>query len=351
MEKFFHQNEIEKRIDILEDDISNISPTLLRLLLKDKTTRKNILWCTRDYEEYGTDYSERAEITPQLITGYFFNVIQPRAAKSKVVQERRIRNRAEVFTPSWICNEQNNRIDSSWFGVSDVFNVPNGLGWTTNNEKISFSDSKKNWKAYVDAKRLEITCGEAPYLVSRYDTTTGNSIPIHERIGLFDRKMRVVTENCTDENDWIKWSIRALKSVYGYEFQGDSVLLARENLLYDYLDYYKERFNIEPPISLLKIVTNIIAWNIWQMDGLRCVVPYSCHTTQDENVQTRLIGMDEDNTNENTLVPCLGCQKNNLYAHNGIYCRIYDWTNLKKSIPFIDVIKGDYKYGKIRTNL
>ena len=31
----FQQNEIEKRIDILEDDISDIDPIILRILLKD----------------------------------------------------------------------------------------------------------------------------------------------------------------------------------------------------------------------------------------------------------------------------------------------------------------------------
>ena len=45
--------ELEKKIDILEDDIADISPEILRLLLKDKTTKKNILWCTKDYEAYG----------------------------------------------------------------------------------------------------------------------------------------------------------------------------------------------------------------------------------------------------------------------------------------------------------
>ena len=34
-----NRTEIEKRIDILEDDIASINPTLLKLLLKDKTTR------------------------------------------------------------------------------------------------------------------------------------------------------------------------------------------------------------------------------------------------------------------------------------------------------------------------
>ena len=128
-------------------------------------------------------------------------------------------------------------------------NIPQGTTWITNNEKILFENGKKTWKAYVDAKRLEITCGEAPYLVSRYDTTTGELIPVNDRIGLFDRKMRVVNENCEEAESWIKHSLRALKSVYGYEFQGDSILIARENLLYDYIDYYKAKFN-EYPLSL-----------------------------------------------------------------------------------------------------
>lgn len=120
------RTELEKKIDILEDDIADISPEILRLLLKDKTTKKNILWCTKDYEAYGYEFNERAEMKVELITGVYFNVIQPRAAKSKEVQERRIRKRAEVFTPSWICNEQNNQVDEAWFGKPDVFNTPDG---------------------------------------------------------------------------------------------------------------------------------------------------------------------------------------------------------------------------------
>ena len=54
----FQQNEIEKRIDILEDDIADIDPIILRILLKDKTTRKNILWCTKDYA-----FSENANVS------------------------------------------------------------------------------------------------------------------------------------------------------------------------------------------------------------------------------------------------------------------------------------------------
>ena len=34
---------IEEKIDILEDDIADIDPLILRILLKDKSTRKNIM--------------------------------------------------------------------------------------------------------------------------------------------------------------------------------------------------------------------------------------------------------------------------------------------------------------------
>lgn len=342
-----NRTEIEKKIDILEDDIAGIDPILLKLLLNDKTTRENIMWCTKDYESYGPLYSEHAQIKGELITGHNSNIIQPRAAKSKIVQEQRIKKRAEVFTPSWICNEQNNQIDEAWFGRANVFNTPNGTSWITTTDKIVFDNKKNTWQTYIDAKRLEITCGEAPYLISRYDTTTGELIPIYERIGLFDRKMRVVNENCDNKEKWIKWSLRALKSVFGYEFQGDSVLIARENLLYDYMDYYKERFKQEPHIDLLKNVANIIAWNIWQMDGLKCVVPYSCHEMKVQDYQMTLFDYFNENKEEEKVTPCPGCEKNNIFMHNGIYCRIYDWTNLKKSIPFVDIFKKGNNYGEI----
>ena len=106
---------------------------------------------------------------------------------------------AEVFTPSWICNAQNNLIDEAWFGRKDVFNreltTPDGQHtWKVNEAKITFPEGK-TWKDYVHDIRMEITCGEAPYLVSRYDTTTGCFIPVDRRIGLLDRKLRIISEN------------------------------------------------------------------------------------------------------------------------------------------------------------
>ena len=226
-----------------------------------------------------------------------------------------------------------------------MFNQPNGRSWIPTTDKIVFEDdTSRNWKSYVVEKRLEITCGEAPYLVSRYDTTTGELIPLFERIGLLDRKLRVVNENCKEKEEWIEWSIKALKSVYGYEFQGDSILLARENLLYDYIDYYREKFCQMPPVELLSEIANIIVWNIWQMDGLRCVVPYSCHEVVVQEHQNSLFDRELDN--EEKTAPCHGCEKGDVFHHNGIYCKIYDWT-LNKSVLFVDILKGATNERKI----
>ena len=127
---------------------------------------------------------------------------------------------------------------------------------------------------------MEITCGEAPYLVSRYDTVTGKIIPIHARIGLLDRKLRVVNENTETEADWIKWARRAVESVYGYEFQGDSLLLARENIFYTFIENFRDRFRKDPETKLLREIALVISWNLWQMDGFNYAIPYCKVSTE-----------------------------------------------------------------------
>ena len=169
-------------------------------------------------------------------------------------------------------------IDNAWFGRENVFNseVYESRGskrWITNPEKVEFSKGK-TWKHYVRDKRLEIACGEAPYLVSRYDAVSGEPLEPKDRIGMLDRKMRVVGENTDNESDWLKWSERAFQSVYGFEFQGDSLLIARENLLASYCDYMEEKLNRQPTEKELINIAKIISWNLWQMDGLTYTIPY-----------------------------------------------------------------------------
>jgi hypothetical protein len=110
--------------------------------------------------------------------------------------------------------------------------------------------------------------------VSRYDTVTGDPIELTERIGMLDRKMRIVNENALTERDWMKWAQRAFQSIYGFEFQGDSLLIARENLLASYSDYFEAKLKREPEEKELLKIASIISWNLWQMDGITYTIPY-----------------------------------------------------------------------------
>lgn len=249
--------------------------TTLNILLSDRTTKKNIIWATSSYLAYGDDYEERDEITIDALKGLNAIDIQPRVLKTLEAQKSRTKRRAEVFTPSWVCNNMNNACDEQWFGKKDVFNVPKGNNdWEAKRGKIKFPNTKrKTWMDYVLSRRIEITCGEAPYLVSRYDTTTGDLIRISKRIGMLDRKLRVVNENTTTEEEWFEWVIKAYQSTYGYEFQGDNLLIARMNLVLTFVDYMKYKWNKTPTEEQLCKIANIVSWNIWQMDGLTYEVP------------------------------------------------------------------------------
>jgi hypothetical protein len=259
----------------IDVDEGKWSKKVLQILLIDRTTNRNIIWGTDDYELLGKEYGSHYPILFELITGKNSNLIQPRILKTKESQGNRTKGKAEVFTPSWVCNAQNNLVDNAWFDSEDIFNKEKGKSWETTTGKIKFPDKKdRTWQKYVDEKRLEITCGEAPYLVSRYDTVSGKALELKDRIGLLDRKMRVVGENTDSEAKWLKWSERAFQSIYGFEFQGDSLLIARENLLASYCDYTEDRLHRQPTEKELINIAKIISWNLWQMDGLTYTIPY-----------------------------------------------------------------------------
>ena len=224
-----------KTRNILEQNLTENNFELLKILLKDRTTNQYIKWATDNYIIYGMSYAPEKEILPKKIIIGNNNLIQPRILKAQEEQSKRTRDKAEVFTPSWICNEQNNLVDEAWFNRKNIFNRPIENGWITNEKIIDFPN-QKTWKDYIDERRLEISCGEAPYLVSRYDTVSGKLIKVPDRIGLLDRKLRVINENVDDEKTWIEWVNRAYQSIYGYEYQGDNLLIARENLFYTFID-------------------------------------------------------------------------------------------------------------------
>lgn len=183
--------------------ILHLDSRLLGILLLDRSSGKNIIWATDNYASRGYGYQRGDYIDIQYVTGKNGRIIKPRIDKSKKEQNARIREKAEVFTPSWICNAQNNLIDEAWFGRSNVFNYEKDKTWETVVEPIKFP-SEKTWRDYIKENRLEISCGEAPYLASRYDTVTGEIIPVDNRIGFLDRKLRIVNENTDSETEWLE---------------------------------------------------------------------------------------------------------------------------------------------------
>ena len=276
-------------------------------LLKDHTTQQNIYWATDSYADLGEEFTFYAPITLDKITSYisdegvvatkkqydaiikqtpqakehYQEMIRPRAVKSKQEQTQRAKDKAEVFTPAWICNAQNNLIDEAWFGRNEgLFNAPDPNDphkWINNEDKILFPKGK-TWQDYVADMRLEITCGEAPYLCNRYDAVTGEyNQDVKYRIGMLDRKLRIVSENTKDSKEWILWAKVALRSTYGFEWQGDNLLLAREALFFTFEEHYIARFGEKKfnqnKMRMMPGAAYIISWNVWQMDGLTYGLP------------------------------------------------------------------------------
>lgn len=337
--------------DVSESSLLSLDPELLIILLKDRTTGKNIRWGTDIYQRFG--HSSQEEMTVEAITSINEGVIRPRVDKPLAEQRMRSKDKAEVFTPAWVCNAQNNLIDEAWFGRPNVFNSPVGENNWKATPRIYFP-KEKTWQDYILAKRLEVSCGEGPYLTSRFDVVTGAPYPFYSRIGILDRKLRVLEEVYNEKKaqkkgrwkrrEWFRWAEYALKCTYGFDWQGDNILIAREHLLYAMIDAHKHLF---PKLLLdfehLERFAEIISWNVWQMDGLKGVVPETCHDETLQVEQQTDFFKAEEQTELAIKRPCPGCKKNNLKLHNGIPCQIMDWAcnARRKDTPllFRDLIK------------
>ena len=324
-------------IDILENRVLKETPGLLEVLLKDHTTQQNIFWATDSYAELGDGFRWHDSITVAAITGEHGDVIMPRVMKTRDEQQRRVKQMAEVFTPAWLVNKMNNAADEVWFGRQNVFNVPTEEGWRPTEAPVMMPKGK-SWHDYVLATRLEITCGEAPFLTSRYDMISGVSIAIKTRMGMLDRKLRIVNEHCTGD-EWTCWALLALGSVYGFEWQGDNLLLARESLLASFSESYEQQFGHKADRATLMLAAEIIAWNVWQMDGLKGVVPASCRETR--IMETDFFG----ETKVTSVSPCPGCEHDDITLHNGMCCGLRRWLPSETMTPN----HFDYNYTEIIT--
>jgi len=321
------------KIDVSENILRNRGK-VLDILLQDKTryTKSrpyNIIWATDSYEKnHGKDYTPKKQIKREQIIGVNGKLIQPRAAKSREQQKHRTKDKAEVFTPLKVVKEMNMAIDRS------------SKNWPVNQE---------NWVDYISELRLEITCGEAPFIAGRYNPTanTGVVITPKNRVGFFDRKLQVVGDFTGSKKEWLQYAGVAIKSTYGYEWQGDNLLIARENILLTIDDFYKDfcahKLKLKTKQSLtddqLEHFAEIISWNIWQMDGLKHVIPMSCRksSVKEEDVDKNQMSFLPSEKPKKQLIKCEGCRTYDLLKHTGCYAKIMDWST-GKPIRFVDLL-------------
>ena len=186
---------------------------------------------------------------------------------------------------------------------------------------------------------------------------------------MLDRKLRVVSENCDIPKEWLEMARKAFMHTYGFEWQGDNLLIARESLLYTFIEYFKDKFGKLPRKDSVNNIAEIISWNLWQMDGLKFVLPCSCGVKDSVINQADIDRTIADNESGMTLFqydvpepiieprPCEGCQSGDNSKHNGIYAIIRNWdmfmsTKKRKDgtcdrdfcdVRFIDCICKDNK--------
>lgn len=317
-----------EQVDVSENMILDYNSHILETLLIDRTTGENILWGTDDYVSAQEECTHDAEIKIHQITGAHNGIIKPRALKTKDAQKARSKDKAEVFTPAWICNAQNNLVDEAWFGYKNPFNAPNTSKKSPHEytvsplkkydpeQKVRFPEGK-TWQEYVMLNRLEVSCGEAPYLVNRYDSDSATvrfRNKLKMRIGLLDRKMRVICENAQSKEEWLNYTRLAYQHIYGFEWQGDNLLLARENMLLTLFDYYQYQFGKGemPDMGYVEDIARIISWNMWQMDGLSLQIIYAPKRKFNQNAM-----FEEENET---------------------FCKIMDWDE-QKPIYFASLVK------------
>lgn len=153
---------------------------VMNILLFDYTAERNIIWATNPPPEAGCGPMD--EITMEQLEKI---PLVPRARKKPDEQKNRTKEKGEVFTPLWVVSKMADHAEREL--------------------------NKGNLEQFVFAKCLEVTCGEAPFLTSRYDPVTGEPVAISDRVGILDRKLKAIRKNETDpskQKNAYDWRVR-----------------------------------------------------------------------------------------------------------------------------------------------
>lgn len=247
----------------------DITEELLDILLEDKTrlwhhkaqgnadistsvscppqAHTQIIWGCDSYAYLGDAYAPDAPMHLAQLLHEGSPLVIPRAKKTREAQKERTRTKAEVFTPVLAIKTQNDALDPV--------------------------DAKL--EAYLAHRWLEITCGEAPYITTRYQMHTGDPLALSEREGVLDRKFGRLNAADIAPDAYCDLMQLALASVYGFEYSGDSLFLARVNVLLCCLEAHQARFGVYPDASFVRELAHIISYNFFQMDGCTLTVPFA----------------------------------------------------------------------------
>lgn len=217
------------KVDI-QADFNSLAPVIRKKIIMDMTTNENVL---------GADFKPISDNC----------VLIPRSLKQKDQALKRTKEKAEVYTPFHIVSSMVDVIDSEMVGIRYCF------------------------EAYIDSSVLEITCGEGAFLTTRYEANTGCMISINQRAGILDRKLMRLNEHDVTEKTWQNYALRIAKSIYGYEYQADSLVIARLNVLHAFIDAYADKFHEAISDESIEDISSVIVWNIFQMDGLTHCIP------------------------------------------------------------------------------
>ncbi|WP_207279537.1 Eco57I restriction-modification methylase domain-containing protein [Corynebacterium mendelii] len=215
---------------------------MLAQLVADHTTGRPIVW--------GAGAATAGYRAGDPVTVAAARGIVPRAEKHRRLKTGRTKQSAEVFTPRWVVNRQLDLVDKQWAQTAAAHH------------------GRDRAESYLHAHWVEITCGEGPYLVGRSDAVTGDAVPVEQRAGILDRKLRLVASVPHTPAEFFRLVCTAVSTCHGFDINGDSLLLARVNMLAGAAEWIDHVLGTAPTEDQLVTLAGMISRNLVQTNVL-----------------------------------------------------------------------------------
>lgn len=132
-----------------------------------------------------------------------------------------------------------------------------GEVFTSEREVKAMCDLVKSETERIESRFLEPACGQGAFLLE-----------------ILDRKLAVVSQRYkTTQNEWERFAIVAVSSLYGIDIQQDNVELCRQNLLRLFSQHYTALFPHSSKQAYLSGVAFVLSRNIIWGDALTLATP------------------------------------------------------------------------------